>query len=154
MWRIPLKAQVTDLNRHTLILDSPNGTELLNPLYGVPTYVHMLKHIEIFKKDRPSPAKAINNVYKLPSIEPAIRYLHGAAGFLTKTTWLKAIRNGSYLSWPLVNIKMSTSISQSQKKPKKGTCTPSGKECNPPRPNNPPEPLLQRKQHPYKHHSK
>ena len=26
MRRIPLKAQVTDLNRHTLILDSPNGT--------------------------------------------------------------------------------------------------------------------------------
>ena len=86
MWRIPLKAQVTDLNRHTPILDSPNGTELLNPLYVVPTCTRMLKHIEIFKKGRPSPAEAINNVYELPSIEPAIRYLHGAAGFPTKAT--------------------------------------------------------------------
>ena len=62
MWRIPLKAQVADINRHTLILYSPNGTESPNPLYIVPTYAHMLKHIDIFKKDRPSPAEAINNV--------------------------------------------------------------------------------------------
>ena len=63
MWRITLKAKVTDLNRHTLILDSPDGTESLNPFYVVPTCARMLKQIEIFKKDRPSPAKAINNVY-------------------------------------------------------------------------------------------
>ena len=43
-------------------------------------------------------------MYELPSIEPAIRYLHGAAGFPTKATCLKAIRKGSYLSWPLVNV--------------------------------------------------
>ena len=65
----------------------------------------MLKHIDIFKKDRPAPTDAINNVYKLPSIEPAIRYLHGAAGFPTKETWLGSIRNRSCLSWPLINIK-------------------------------------------------
>ena len=51
----------------------------------------MLKHIEIFKKDRPSPAEAINNIYKLPSTELEIKYLHGAAGFPTKATWLKDI---------------------------------------------------------------
>ena len=55
----------------------------------------MLKHIEIFKKDRPSPSEDINNVYELPSIEPAIRYLHGAAGFPTKATWIKPICNRS-----------------------------------------------------------
>ena len=66
----------------------------------------MLKHIEVFKKDRPYPSKAINNVYEFPSIEPAIRYFHGADGFPTKATWLKTIRNRSYLSWPLLNIKI------------------------------------------------
>ena len=66
----------------------------------------MLKHIEIFKKDRPSTTEALNNVYELPNIEPAIRYLHGVADFPTKATWLKAIRNGSYLSCPLVNINI------------------------------------------------
>ena len=65
----------------------------------------MLKHIEVFKKYRPSPSEAINNVYELSSIEPKIRYLHGAAGLLTKATWIKAIQNGSNLSWPLVNVK-------------------------------------------------
>jgi len=27
------------------------------------------------------------------------------AGFPTKTSWLKAIHNGNYLSWPLINVK-------------------------------------------------
>ena len=90
---------------HTLVLDVPNGTESLNPLYEVPSCTRMLKHIEAFKKDLPSPSEAINNVYKLPIIEPEIRYLHGAAGFPTKATWIKSIRNGGYLSWPLVNVK-------------------------------------------------
>ncbi len=47
----------------------------------------------------------LHNVYELPSIEPTIGYLHGAASFPTKTSWLKAIRKGNYLSWPLINVK-------------------------------------------------
>ena len=65
----------------------------------------MIKHIEVFKKYRPPPSEDINNLYELPSIEPEIWYLHDAPGFLTKETWLKAIRNGSYLLWPLTNVK-------------------------------------------------
>ena len=57
-------------------------------------------------KDRPDPVGAINNVYDLPSIEPAIRYLHGAIGYPTKATWLKAIHNGNYLTWPLFKVKI------------------------------------------------
>jgi hypothetical protein len=37
-----------------------------------------------------------------------IIYLHAAAGFPTKPTWLKAIANGNYKSWPGVttaNVK-------------------------------------------------
>ena len=90
---------------HTLVLDVPNVTDSLNTLYEVPSCVRMLKHIEDFKKDRTSPSEAINNLYELPSIYPAISYFHGAAGFPTKVTWLKAIRNEIYLLWPLVNIK-------------------------------------------------
>ena len=55
--------------------------------------------------DRPVPDKAIYNVYELPSTDPTIRYLHGAAGFPTKATWLKYIRKGNYQSWTLVNSK-------------------------------------------------
>ncbi len=46
----------------------------------------------------------IHNVYELPSIEPTIRYLHAAAGFLVEETWLKAVRGGNYSTWPLINI--------------------------------------------------
>jgi len=107
LWRVPLQSHVTDLNMHTLLLDGPTGCESLNSLYTVPSSAAMLDHIELFTSNphRPNPTEAINNVYELPSIEKAVRYLHGAAGFPTKATWLKSIRNGNYLSWPLVNVK-------------------------------------------------
>ena len=120
MWQIPLQAKVNDLKRHTLVLDGPNGTESLNPLYEVPSCTRMLKHIDVFKKDRPSPSEAINNVYEFPIIEPAIRYLYSAAGFPTKSTWLKIICNRSYLSWPLVNIKNVNKYSPESDKTQKG----------------------------------
>ena len=103
LWRVPLREHVDNLNSDTLLLDGPTGADTLHAMYSVPTSAEMLAHIELFS--RPDPAEAINNLYELPSIEKAIRYLHGAAGFPTKETWLKAIRNGHYSSWPLVNVK-------------------------------------------------
>jgi hypothetical protein len=47
----------------------------------------------------------IHNVFELPSLEPTICYLHAAAGFPPKSTWLKAVRQGSYSTWPLINVK-------------------------------------------------
>jgi hypothetical protein len=55
-----------------------------------------------------APHKYIHNVYELPSIEPTIRFLHGAVGFPTRASWLKAIRHGNYLSWLLINVKNVT----------------------------------------------
>ena len=49
--------------------------------------------------------QAAYNVFELPSIERAIRYLHACAGFPTKATWIKAIRNGNYVSWPLLTVE-------------------------------------------------
>ena len=103
LWRIPLRADVTSLNDHTLLLDGPGGTDTLHLRYSVPSSAEMLAHIELFSK--PDPAEAINNLYELPSVERAVRYLHAAAGFPTKATWLKAIRNGHYVSWPLLTVK-------------------------------------------------
>ena len=45
------------------------------------------------------------NVYTLPSISQTIRYLHAAAGFPVKETWIKAINHGNYSTWPGVNAK-------------------------------------------------
>ena len=75
LWRVPLIEKPTNLNTDTLILDHP--TKLAS----------------------------LNNVYELPSIEQAVRYLHAAAGHPTKHTWLKAIARGNYNSWPLINVR-------------------------------------------------
>ena len=104
LWRIPLTSTIRNINTDTLLLDSPDGRNSLNALYKVPPVSAMLGHIDALR-DRPPPTHAINHVYELPSVEPAIRYLHGAAGFPTKSTWLKAIRKGNFLSWPLINVK-------------------------------------------------
>jgi hypothetical protein len=46
----------------------------------------------------------IANVYSLPSIVKTIRYLHAAAGFPAKDTWIKAIKNGHYKTWPGLTV--------------------------------------------------
>ena len=56
-------------------------------------------------RNRPPPSEAIRHVYKLPHVESAIRCIDAATGFPTKSTWLKAIRKGNFLSWPLINVK-------------------------------------------------
>ena len=45
------------------------------------------------------------NVYTLPSIPQTIRYLHAAAGFPTKDSWIKAIKNGNYATWPGISAE-------------------------------------------------
>ena len=74
-------------------------------MYSLPSSDAITTHVAACCDNRPPPTEVINNVYELPTIEPAIRYLHGAAGFPTKATSLKTICKGSYLSWPLVNVK-------------------------------------------------
>ena len=45
----------------------------------------------------------VSNVYYLPSMEALVRYMHAAAGFPVRSTWLKAIKNGNFNSWPGLN---------------------------------------------------
>ena len=109
LWRIPLSLHITadNQNTHTLLLDGPTGYDSLNDMYNVPLSARMLEHIELFNNNpaQPNSTEAINNVYELPSIARAVRYLHGAIGFHTKATWLAAIRNGNFLTWPLITVK-------------------------------------------------
>jgi hypothetical protein len=46
-----------------------------------------------------------NNVYDLPSIEQGIRWMHAVCGYPVKSTWLKAVRAGNFLGWPLLTEK-------------------------------------------------
>jgi hypothetical protein len=52
-----------------------------------------------FLPDRPPPSDAIHNVYKLKTQPELVQYYHAAAGFPTKPSWLKAIKNKQYASW-------------------------------------------------------
>ena len=61
--------------------------------------------MSLFLDQALNPKEAIHNVYDLPSIEPALRYLHAAAGFPTKSTRLKAIHKNSYITWPHITVK-------------------------------------------------
>jgi hypothetical protein len=47
----------------------------------------------------------INNVYSLPLMAKAIRFMHAAAGFPVKPTWLKAIKQGYFKTWPLLTAE-------------------------------------------------
>ena len=48
------------------------------------------------------------NANDLPSVGTLVRYLHAAAGFPVKSTWLAAIKEGNYDSWPgLVSANVS-----------------------------------------------
>jgi hypothetical protein len=49
-----------------------------------------------------STKESVNNVYDLPSINQTVKYLHTAAGFPTKGTWLKAINSGNFATWPTI----------------------------------------------------
>jgi hypothetical protein len=40
------------------------------------------------------------NAHDLPSVGALVHYLHAAAGFPVKSTWLAAIKAGNYASWP------------------------------------------------------
>ena len=109
LWRIPLKDSIANPNTDTLLLNSWDVQKSRNPLYSVPTSKTTVHHVQtLMTKHTP---EAIKSMYEIPSIEPTIRYLHTAAGFPTKATWLKSIRRENYLTWPLINIKNVTKIS-------------------------------------------
>ncbi len=43
-----------------------------------------------------------NSVYDLPSTEQAIKWMHAVCGYPVKSTWLKAIKAGNYIGWPML----------------------------------------------------
>jgi hypothetical protein len=46
-----------------------------------------------------------NNVYDLSSIEQAIRWIQAVCGYPVKSTWLKAVKAGNFVGWPLLTKK-------------------------------------------------
>jgi hypothetical protein len=53
-----------------------------------------------FLPDRPPPDEAVHNVNELKTQPELVWYHHASAGFPTKPTWLAAIKNKHFTSWP------------------------------------------------------
>jgi hypothetical protein len=79
LWRVPLVPHVTNNNTETVLCDQPPTEFLLQC---------------------PPLLEAIYNFYKLKTQPKLVRYHHAAAGFRTKPTWIKAIKNKQFASWP------------------------------------------------------
>lgn len=45
------------------------------------------------------------NAYSLPSIPAAIRFLHAAAGYPPKSTWITAITAGNFVTWSVLTAE-------------------------------------------------
>jgi hypothetical protein len=43
-----------------------------------------------------------NSVYDLPSVKQVIHWMHAICSFPVKSTWLKAIKAGNFVGWPLL----------------------------------------------------
>jgi hypothetical protein len=83
LWQIPIVDTVQKNNTDTTIFNKP-PTEFL--------------------PDRPEPSEAVHNVYTLKTQPELVRYHHTAAGFPTKPTFLAAIKNKQFPSWPGLTI--------------------------------------------------
>ena len=65
-----------------------------------------LWRFSLLPEDHPAPPSGYMaspmalNAGDLPSIGALVHYLHAAAGFPVKSTWLAAIKAGNYASWP------------------------------------------------------
>jgi hypothetical protein len=78
LWRIPLLDKPDNLNTDTLLLDHPTQLENRNKLYEVQTNLKSRLHIRALLAQT-NKEEYVHNVYKLPSIELTVRYLHTAA---------------------------------------------------------------------------
>ncbi len=85
LWRFLLVDNVHNKNTDTLLLDHPHKYDCLNLLYEVESTTTTREHINAIMLQTIG-REYIHNVYKLPSIEPTIRYLHAAAGFPVEKT--------------------------------------------------------------------
>jgi hypothetical protein len=86
LWRIPIKPITENQNTDTILM-SQEATDII-----------MARRSE-------HPDKFVNSVYELPNLEQVIAWYHAAAGYPTKTTWIKAIEAGFYATWPLLTVK-------------------------------------------------
>ncbi len=104
LWHVPLVPNVWKLNMETILLDHPLGHLSLHAMYEVANTTLTCQHIDAISL-LANCREYIHNIYEIPSLEPIVCYLHAAAGFPPKSTWLKAVQRSNYSTWPFINIK-------------------------------------------------
>ena len=60
-------------------------------------------------------------MYSLPTIPQSIKYLHVAAGFPVKGTWIAAIKAGNQVTWPGLTLETVQRTSLTPMKHKRDT---------------------------------
>ena len=58
----------------------------------------------IFLQNCPGPTDAVHSVYELKTQPKLVCYLHAAAEFPTRPTWIRAIKNKCFSSWPGLTV--------------------------------------------------
>ena len=84
------------------------GAKALDPLPSldnIPSKDYNAKTILVSIPPLPKPKETIQNVYELRTQQEMVRYYHAAAGFPVKATWIKAIVNDQYASWPGLTVE-------------------------------------------------
>ena len=60
-----------------------------------------------------------NNVFDLPYIEEAVKWIHAVCRYPVKSTWIKSIKAGNYIGWPMLNERnVAKYYSETTKTPK------------------------------------
>ena len=79
----------------------------LLPSANAPTFDSRRSPQELLRTQPPPPPEKILNVYGVKTKPESMRYYHAAAGFPAKPTWLTAIKNGHYKTWPGLDRTMA-----------------------------------------------
>ncbi len=101
LWQVPPVKDVTNNNTQTVLCNCPPSE---------------------FLPEQLPPPEAINNVYELKTQPELVRYYHAAAGFPTKPTWIQAINNRQFASWPGLTAKAVKKHYPEPEETQKGHC--------------------------------
>ena len=77
--------------------------------------------------------EVIYNVYELKTQPELVQYLHACAGFPTKPSWIQAIKNRQYASWPGLTVKAVAKYFPESDKTIKDTDERPKVDCAPPK---------------------
>ena len=103
LWRIPIGEGIDKDN-----VDNANTQTVLTQM--APTTILKEKNVMDF----------MCNIYELRKQQEIVRFLHAAAGFPTKGTWLKAIKKEFYSAWPGLIARAAEKYFPRSEKPQKG----------------------------------